>query len=1160
MRHTIHLMLGDELQKVGSALKRYSLKYGEGLVKEYYQVYCLTKKNNNIEIYSFEKAFCSNLIFTSDIEDDFAINSSKSKVLNTDLEIQSFFEWLYGTTVTVDNPGELPVLNLCVYLPLSRKDLWQEIQKIIVNIKKLDHRFNIDILGLAPDLSFLYYENTLESHFNPDNTEIMKSIVNEIIDFKEKGIHRLLMIQHQNIVGLSLGLNFESFISILGEYALASVEHYSLLFPQSTDNEKSDITTFGLSVMSLDKYYFVQYLLRRAFLHVIEKEGVSQEGVDVNKVAPIAQECLKNRTQLLDNFYNSSIKPLLEQNFKHEDILQKVTPLLNDKIDELIGNFQTFIEDENLSLPEKQVVLALLMGYDDELFKGYLFNPNQLTIHDCDRDALNLFISEHNKYFSGKENVTDSEETEENNANEPLILDSPQNLEGEVYLPVNELKKIRNEIVGATNYIRNKTKELEEQYGQIQRVSDAKKRLTEEGFVFGDVIYTLQSDYEVELFEETYEPNKAIIKKDVDMRKMFGPIKDQKTLGACSAFAITSIFEYFLYKKNNNHTSLSERFLYYNSLYNDGEIKDNGISLFNAIKSASEKGISKDEFCLYNVNLFNEKPSEEAYTDAQQRIVTKAMNVKLEHQHIVSALSEGYPVAVSLKIYNSFADGFGGFVYKPTEEDYSDGKCGNHAMVICGYSEEDKVYIVRNSWGKNFGDKGYCYIPFSYIEDSNLCNHACIIVKINEAELKGLNPDALVTVSFSRTDADITYSIIRILIDEKKHYLSIKENEYKTLKREYETLVQNLSDNAIRKSIADCSNVTSQKEHETNELIKSSTIIEREKELEQHKTNTNQTITIGFGLVLVLFIAILGLSIDYNSISTIIKSFQKEITWICLGGIILDIVVAIAYWKVRKHQWKKKDLNYRENIAQLSVISNEIINEQDLKPLKFHVAGMIIDRLSRMRNSMDMKYSVMKSYVGNLKVWQKEERRKLDEIIRLNTSTFVPLLNDNVLNQFFEDKKDEITQDIHLYEFFVGNGMVLNEQAIINFKNTFKQIVIDRLYNQLTDFSMYNYLVENSKNYPYLDSNTKGVDKVLPLMDKRSQCFLHIKESIVHSDTSPIKLLLINTKGEEEKRQWQAKYTQYFQERPLSESTSSTFKIQMIQMLNINKEQAYILK
>ena len=60
--------------------------------------------------------------------------------------------------------------------------------------------------------------------------------------------------------------------------------------------------------------------------------------------------------------------------------------------------------------------------------------------------------------------------------------------------------------------------------------------------------------------------------------------------------------------------------------------------------------------------------------------------------------------------------------------------------------------------------------------------------------------------------------------------------------------------------------------------------------------------------------------------------------------------------------------------------------------------------------------------------------------------------------------------------------------------------------------------------------------------------------------TSPIKLLLINTTGEEEKRLWETTYTQFFQERPLSESTSSNFKIQMIQVFNIKKEQACILK
>jgi C1A family cysteine protease len=33
-------------------------------------------------------------------------------------------------------------------------------------------------------------------------------------------------------------------------------------------------------------------------------------------------------------------------------------------------------------------------------------------------------------------------------------------------------------------------------------------------------------------------------------------------------------------------------------------------------------------------------------------------------------------------------------------------------MTIVGWTETH--WIVLNSWGKNYGDKGFCYIPFDY--------------------------------------------------------------------------------------------------------------------------------------------------------------------------------------------------------------------------------------------------------------------------------------------------------------------------------------------------------------------------------------------------------------------------------------------------------------
>ena len=36
-------------------------------------------------------------------------------------------------------------------------------------------------------------------------------------------------------------------------------------------------------------------------------------------------------------------------------------------------------------------------------------------------------------------------------------------------------------------------------------------------------------------------------------------------------------------------------------------------------------------------------------------------------------------------------------------------------MLCVGYSDPDRVFIVRNSWGRSWGDRGYCYIPYDYL-------------------------------------------------------------------------------------------------------------------------------------------------------------------------------------------------------------------------------------------------------------------------------------------------------------------------------------------------------------------------------------------------------------------------------------------------------------
>ena len=41
---------------------------------------------------------------------------------------------------------------------------------------------------------------------------------------------------------------------------------------------------------------------------------------------------------------------------------------------------------------------------------------------------------------------------------------------------------------------------------------------------------------------------------------------------------------------------------------------------------------------------------------------------------------------------------------------------GGHAVMAVGYNQKAKRFIVRNSWGDGWGQKGYFTMPFEYLE------------------------------------------------------------------------------------------------------------------------------------------------------------------------------------------------------------------------------------------------------------------------------------------------------------------------------------------------------------------------------------------------------------------------------------------------------------
>lgn len=1141
MRHTAFLVLGTDHNNICIDLKKYVMMYGEGNSDNYFHVInwdcagglrtlSFAKKNSDDRT----KEFCSGL------EDKYMTSMQNAVTIKTEEELDHFFSVFYDQTITINNQGDSSSLNLFLLLPLYNTLLWDEAKLVMKSLERIRQSYNVDIIGFSDDMAhlFLSVEEGLQLPIRyKEYKENARRISKEIIAYKADCKHRFMMIQNRNSKGIALDLSHDSMISIIGELALICIENYISIFPLSEEYEQCEISAIGLSTLKLDKFHFVHYLLRKAYLKVLERENIMQEEVDINKVSLIAQNSLNDHVALVSDFYEKEVQPLIKEGKSDDDIIAVIAPELDKQINLLTNNIQDFINRKDLSLPEKQAALAQVLGTDDELLKGYQYNKNQLTIDDCDAEAVNLYISENNKLIKRHTNENGEADIV------PAILNSPCDDRGDVYLPLDELKKLRIDIKESTNYIRQKSKELDELKEQLHKNEQSKIRLTENGFTYGDITYKLLNIEEQPL-NDNYEP-KVSHRKSIDLRPLFTNIKDQGQLGTCSVFSMVSIYEYIL-KKKKREKKLSERFVYYNVLKESGSLKDIGSSLYGVVESMGTYGVCVENYCKYNVDQYDLEPSNEAYKDAQSHRIKVAKNVKINHNDITSALSEGYPVAISLKIYDSFGNQSNGFVYRPTDEEIKENKSGNHAMVICGYSEEDKVYIVRNSWGRRFGDNGYCYIPFSYIDDSNFTNSACIITTIKEGEeegdVKGVGQHT--AVSFNKTDMEIRYSIIRILVDEEKQLLNANKRKYENLRICYESLIQTLCNNSKRNEITEKA-LGRISDEINNATQKYNTFIDKERSeiLAAYKIFDK----VFFALLSGILLTIIVWSICLVNIS---DWLTYDWNWGLIGGAILTFIILACYVSQRKHNQRILLDELEEKAQQMALSIDKMKKENNLLRLRLYIAGMVIDKLSDLQKELHNKYVLMKSYVGNLSVWYDEESRKIEQMNSSTKEPFVSLLSNEILDIYFDKEGERITEGLYLYEYL--NGYNLSEEGIKEYKSKIKYKLIDELIKPLNDFKLLSYI--QGKEYSYLDQSYSNIAILLPLLEYKSEYFLQTAINKINNRNTVSKYIFLHLDTQNDKDTWNKDYPQYFQKKPSSESIASLFKLVVFQKINLEKD------
>lgn len=227
---------------------------------------------------------------------------------------------------------------------------------------------------------------------------------------------------------------------------------------------------------------------------------------------------------------------------------------------------------------------------------------------------------------------------------------------------------------------------------------------------------------------DNYKPSPKLKKTDlpqkVDLRPFMTKVENQKTLSSCTANATAGAYEYLAKKHLKNRAfEVSRLFVYYNArLRASSNIQDKGSHIQYAIDSLHKIGACTEESWPYELKKVNDKPDTTHYSEAASFKVQESKYIPTDLNAWKQCLAEGYPIIFGIALFKGFDDcnKNKGIVPMPSPDEAGRQAHGLHAMLCVGYSEVDQMFIIRNSWGEQWGDKGYCYMPYDYVINTKL--------------------------------------------------------------------------------------------------------------------------------------------------------------------------------------------------------------------------------------------------------------------------------------------------------------------------------------------------------------------------------------------------------------------------------------------------------
>jgi hypothetical protein len=209
-----------------------------------------------------------------------------------------------------------------------------------------------------------------------------------------------------------------------------------------------------------------------------------------------------------------------------------------------------------------------------------------------------------------------------------------------------------------------------------------------------------------------------------DLRVEWWTIADQGTTGSCVGWASAdSVLRWHLVKAGRllKTQLLSPRFVWMASKETDqfitrptAFIETEGTSLKAALDVARKFGVVRDSVLPFASGKLYPGEANAFYALAAQRKLSAYFNLGTNLSNWRTWLATKGPILTRLNVDDTWQNAT---ATSGNLDDYKeDTKRGGHAVALVGYRPDR--FIVRNSWGTDWGDRGFAYASLAYAQEA----------------------------------------------------------------------------------------------------------------------------------------------------------------------------------------------------------------------------------------------------------------------------------------------------------------------------------------------------------------------------------------------------------------------------------------------------------